>query len=334
MPVRKTESRVPTNFTAPDLGQAVNAEDGRCALVSYATAPIVVRRENVYVVFVTDATLAEATHKFEWTITEGGFSPQIIRTPFGEFSYIPQSTGYITVAVRILDAADTEKARLTLKQEVTVPNPVLEATISETSGEPGPGVGNLDAAQEMINEHMVYYEAISPKTPETGDGFQRFVSSIIYDGVLENTASQRKRQIGQMAVSLNEEAQDFSTLASQRIGVCGIRLALLAMIVQAGPSTASPPLDWTELPEATPKRIFADEQVRQKLGKLDEAARIDLFNLARFPKSNIRCCANILEVLRDRYFTGTTFNDVLTGMNGIRAQRIVQHYRDGPLARA
>jgi hypothetical protein len=333
VPVRKTESRSPANFQAADLGQAVIAEGGRCCLVSFATAPIVVNRENVYVVFVTDATLAGAAQTFEWTFTESGASPNVTTTPFGEVSYVPQSTGYLDVTMRILNSTNAEQASLALTQEVTTPNPFLEAIISKTNDEPGPGVGHPDVIRELLNDHRVYYDAVSLQTPEAGDGFQRFVSSVVYDGALERTASQRKQHIEKMAESLNNQVSDFATLASQGLGVCGLRLALLAMIVPQGPGTSPPLLGWTELPELPSKRSFADEQLRQKLGALDEDARIDLFNLARFPKSNINRCAKILEILRDRYFGGTNFNDVLTGMNGTRAQRIVQHYRDGPLLR-
>jgi hypothetical protein len=41
MGVRKTESRIPANFKPEDLGQAVVAADGRCALVSAITFPII-----------------------------------------------------------------------------------------------------------------------------------------------------------------------------------------------------------------------------------------------------------------------------------------------------
>jgi hypothetical protein len=333
MPVRRTENRLPANFQAADLGQAVTAEDGRCCLLSFATAPIVVNRENVYVVFVTDAVLAGAAQTFEWTFTESGASPDVKTTSFGEVAYVPQSTGYLGVVMRILDSANAEQVSLTLEQEVTIPNPFLEAIISNTNDEPGPGVGNPDVARELVNDHGVYSNAVSLQTPEAGDGFQRFVSSIVYDGALERTATQRKQHIEKIAGSLNSQINDFATLASQGLGVGGIRLALLAMIIPQGTGTSPALLDWTELPELPSKRSFADVQLRQKLGALDEDARIDLFNLARFPKSNINRCAKILEMLRDRYFAGTNFNDVLTGMNGTRARRIVQHYRDGPLLR-
>ena len=42
MTVRKTESRIPANFQASDLGEASVAADGRCALTSFVTSPLVV----------------------------------------------------------------------------------------------------------------------------------------------------------------------------------------------------------------------------------------------------------------------------------------------------
>jgi hypothetical protein len=54
----------------------------------------------------------------------------------------------------------------------------------------------------------------------------------------------------------------------------------------------------------------------------------------RFPKSNITLCGRLLEALRNRYFSGTNFNDVLTGMSGTRAHWITRHYLEGPLVRS
>ncbi len=75
-------------------------------------------------------------------------------------------------------------------------------------------------------------------------------------------------------------------------------------------------LPWTEMPQATAARAAADEQLRESLAALDGAARIDLFNLVRFPKSNVVQTARMIEALRDHYFSGANFHDVITGMNG------------------
>src|SRR5262245_36231503 len=118
MAVRKTESRVPANFQPSDLGQAVVASDGRCALVSFIPSPLVVNRENVYVVFVTDAALASSAQSFEWSFTENGGAPNTQTTEHGEFSYSPQSTGSLNLTLRILGAGNAEQASLALAQDV------------------------------------------------------------------------------------------------------------------------------------------------------------------------------------------------------------------------
>jgi hypothetical protein len=327
MVARKTESRIPANFQVSDLGQSVVAVDGRCAVVSLITSPLVVNRDNVYVVFITDAALAAATQSFEWSFTENGGTPATQTTEHGEVVHRPQSTGSLNLSVRLLGAGNAEQANLALAQDVVPLNAQLEAIITEASREPGPGVSNPDVARELINDHNPYYQAVTLQTPESGDGFSQLLFSMVYDGALQRTAQRRTRHLSQLAESLNSVGTNFGILAAEGAGVCGIRLALLAM------SLPTPLLEWTELPEDSARRAYADEQLRQNLAALDEAARIDLFNLARFPKSNITQCGRILEALRNRYFSGTNFNDVLTGMSGTRAHWIVRHYREGPLLR-
>jgi hypothetical protein len=236
------------------------------------------------------------------------------------------------VTVRVLAAGGTEQASLTLTQDIVAPNAELESLITAAGDEPGPGVANPETARELVNDHNPYYQGVSLQTPESGEGFQKFVFSMVHDGVLQCPAAQRRQQLNQLAAAINGETSDFVTQAATGVGVCGIRLALLAMTLPQSPG-GSPILSWTELPEASDRRSVADEQLRQTLATLDEATRIDLFNLVRFPKSNITQCGRIIEVLRDRYFSGTNFNDVLIGMSGTRAHWITRHYREGPLVR-
>ena len=62
--MRKTETRLPAGLQPADLGEAVASADGHCCLVSFITAPLAVNRENIYVVFVTDAGLAASVQSF------------------------------------------------------------------------------------------------------------------------------------------------------------------------------------------------------------------------------------------------------------------------------
>lgn len=326
MGVRKTESRIPANFQAGDLGEAVASADGRCTLVSFINSPLVVNRENVYILFVTDPGLAAAAQTFKWTFTENGGTPDVQTIQIGELPYLPKVTGTLSVSVRILGAGNAEQANVEMSQDVVKPNAELEDLIINSTNVPGAGLGNPDVARELVNDHNPYYQGVQLQTPESGDGFKRFVFSMVYDGALERSPAHRKEHLDQLAASLNGGAGDFTALTAGGIGASGIRLALLTMTLDN-----SPALPWTELPEATSQRALADEELREKLTALDENTRIDLFNLARFPKSNITQCGRILESLRNRYFSRANFNDVLTGMSGTRAFWIRRHFKEGPI---
>ena len=330
MPLRKTEGRIPANLGASDLGQAAVAADGRCALVSFVTSPLVVNRENIYVVFVTDPGLAGAVQTFEWSFVENGGSPVVQTTDYGETSYGPQSIGTLSLTVRLLGPGNAEQASLALDQEIVALQADIEALISNAKDNPGPGMGNPDVARELVNDHSPYYQDIALKTPESGEAFQQFVFGVVSDGALQRTPAQRKQHLDELAASLNTEGANFQTLTTEGAGVCGIRLTLLAMTVSASPG--NPPfLDWTELPEPPAERAAADQKLQEKLAALDEPKKIDLFNIVRFPRSNIVQSARIVEILRDHYFSGANFNDVLTGMSGTRAHWIRRHFREGPL---
>jgi hypothetical protein len=328
MPVRKTETRFPLGSAATDLGEAFVAADGRCALVSFITSPVVVNRENTYVVFVTDAGLAAQAESFEWSFSENGGTASTQSTQVGVAVYSPQGTGSLSVTVRILDAANAEQATLSLTQSIVPLQPDLEAFIAAATDQPGPGASDPDVSRELVNDYNPHYQAVSLPTPETGDAFQQFVFSLLFEGASRHTPQERGQSIEDLAQALDSAAtDDFVNRTAEGVGVCNIRLPLLAMM----PSTGAPLLPWTELPQPAAQNEFADQQLRQSLAALDESTLIDCFNLARFPKSNITRCAHIIAALRDHYFPGTNFTDVLTGMSGTRAFWIAMHFRQGPL---
>jgi hypothetical protein len=259
---------------------------------------------------------------------EGAAAPVVQTSEHGEWSFRPTTAGRATLTVRILAAGGAEQAMLTFGQDAVEPNAELEAMIAEASGEgAGPGVGNADVARELVNEHNPYYQAAALQTPEADNSFKTFVFSMVSDGALQRSPARRKEHLDALAGSLNGPDGDFVTLTAEGAGVCGLRLTLVAMTLP------TPLLPWTERPEEASSGAVADEELRQSLAALDEAKRIDLFNLTRFPKTNIKQCARILETLREHYFGGTSFLDVLTGMSGTRADWIIRHFKVGPLKR-
>jgi hypothetical protein len=328
MPVRKTETRIPAGSSASDLGESIVATDGRCALVSFLSSSLAPNQENTYVLFVTDASLASSIDSYDWLFAEDGAFPQDMQTTVGEASYTPGTVGNLTVIVRALDSSGTEVANLTLIQDVGPLNPALEDLIGTADNNPGPGANNPDVLREVVNAYYAYYQSVALKVPESGDAFKRYVCSFIFDGTLKKTPAERGALLDQLSDALENNPDAFADVALEGVGVCGIRLALLAMTFPQ----ASPLLPWTELPQDSNQNAVADEQLREQLAALGDEDKIDIFNIGRFPKTNITQCGSIVEALRDKYFPGTSFDDVLTGMSGTRAHWITMHYSEGPLA--
>jgi hypothetical protein len=207
-------------------------------------------------------------------------------------------------------------------------HPGLEEMIAAATDQPGPGASDPDVSRELVNDYNPYYQAVTPPTPETGEAFQQFVFSLLFEGALRRGPAERQQLTDALAQALDEvNLDDFVNRMAAGVGVCNIRLPLLAMM----PSTGAPLLPWTELPQESAQNEYADQRLRQKFAALDTTALIDCFNLARFPKSNITQCGHLIAALRDHYFAGASFTDVLTGMSGTRAFWIAMHLRQGPL---
>jgi hypothetical protein len=325
MPVLKTESRLPAGLQAQDLGEAVSTPDGKASLISFMTSVLVQQRENQYVVFITDTAMGVAVAGYEWSVMEGAGAP-VITTGSSSFFYSPVQLGPVTVSVRVLDGGNNELAQLSLSQDIVEASEELETMIAEAVDEPGPVMGHPDVLRELINEHNPYYQAVTLQTPEAGEGFQKFVFHMVFEGALRRTAAERKQHLAELAAALNTGTTDFAQLSAQGAGVSLVRFPLLAM-------TLPGMVPWTFLPEQNSERAVAEETLRGILTALTEAKKIDLYNLVRFPKSNIKCCGRVLEELRNRYFNGTSFDDVLTGSNGTRAQWMMAQYRVGPIER-
>jgi hypothetical protein len=324
MAVRKTESRIPDTFQAENLGQAITASG--CTMISYVTSPLVNNRPNQYVVFITDAGIAASTNSYEWTVEESGVAPIISNSTVGELALEPTHSGSLRVSVRVLNGSGGELAALTLNQTVVPPSEELEDLIAESNEDAGPGMADPDALRELINQYNPYYQSVTLQQSEPIGGFKRLVFNMCFDGVMRRTEEERKRHVDQLALALNSGDSDFATLSTQGVGVCNVRLLLLAM-------TLPGMIPWTLMPTDANERALRLSDLHQDLARLDENKKIDLFNLARFPKSNIQVCAKMLENLRNQYFNTTNFDDVLTGMSGARAQWIIAQYRQGPITR-
>jgi len=327
MSVRKTESRLPAGFQAADLGEAVVSSDGRCCLVSFITAPLAAARENTYIAFVTDAALAGNVDSYEWSFSLDGGAPDVKTSDIGQLTYTPTAEGYLTLKLRLLDAAAAEQASLTLTQQVGPLNTQLEALLTDATNNPGPGMGNPAVLRELVNDHNPYYMNVPLKTPESGDGFSQFLFSTVIDGATETNPEKRSYLLDQVAASINSNETDFASAIAAGLGVAKVRMLLVSMLL---PPT---PIPFTELPDTGAENAAADDQLRQQVAAMSPEDRTDLFNRLRFPKTNILLCGNLLEALRDKFFSGVNFDDVLKKMSGTMADWLILNYTKGPLHR-
>ena len=68
------------------------------------------------------------------------------------------------------------------------------------------------------------------------------------------------------------------------------------------------------------------------LAQLDEVRRLDLFNLLRFPKSNLGMALKLLEALRVQYFPSEDLPSILADED--KAKNLISQYKEGPFALA
>lgn len=330
MPVRKTESRIPEDLAAADLGEAATAADGKSVLISQIVSPLVQGREALFNVLVTDAALAPQVQSYEWQFTEGAAAPTQQSTNIGEIAFAPTAVGPLTVRVRLLGAGNAQLAELTLAMDSIAVSADLEALINAARNEPGPTISHPDVARELINDLEPYYSEVTLGGAENVD-FSRFVFAAIHDGLLRLDAAGRRAHLERLAAALNDNNGQFAVEAAVGAGVGGLRLGLLAMVMPGG--GGQPVMSWTEFPKPNARRAEAEDIHLRSLAALSEAKCIDLFNIVRFPKTNIRFCALAFEELRDRYFAGTDFTSVVSGQGGVRSRVIIEHYREGPILR-
>lgn len=327
MSVRKTESRIPEGLSPGDLGEAAATVDGHAVLLSFITAPLTVNRENVYVVMVTDAALAAGVHSYEWSFKENEDAATVTTTDAGETSYTPLTQGQCSISVRLLDAGSTELSTLSLTQTTGPLNPLLELLIVNAADQSGAGMGNPDAARELVNDHNPYYIDVNLQTPETGDSFKKYLFSTLSDGVIQRSAQERKYQLDQVAAAINTGDADYVAAIAPGLGTGAVRLSLAAMLLPPMP------IPFTELPATPAEQAIADEALRQQLLAIPEESRIDWFNRLRFPKANIMLSGKLLEALRDKFFSGVSFDDVLHKMSGTMGDWLSLNYKSGPLHR-
>jgi len=96
------------------------------------------------------------------------------------------------------------------------------------------------------------------------------------------------------ARELNETASmlKLRSRMNNSLGVCQIQPQTLAMLLDL--------TDWLQKPKCMRKRREINDRIFENYMNLSHEQKVDLFNLLRFPKTNIRLCAELLARLKNR----------------------------------
>jgi hypothetical protein len=324
MGVRKTESRMPEGFEAQDFGQAA-VKDGNYALVSYFTSPIALSTTITYIVFVLNNATADTYH---WTFESipSGKIDESVPDPFdGLYRYTPKHLGTLKVKVEVT-ANGEKKSVLELEQEIVPLDSDLESLLAgkgsiqnfNVSISVGALGGNDRISREIVNNFRNYIldtaynfknyilPSSSPSS-ETSKIPPRFLAAIAYLAILRSEIKlfHREAVLEKAANELNED-NPISFLFDP-LGVCQIKPQVLAMAIRKPNITPEKTYtDWIEIPADGSKVRLTQTKIKSNFDNLELNDKIDLFNLLRFPKSNIRMCEQLLFKLNDRKLSDGT----------------------------
>jgi hypothetical protein len=300
MTVRETEKRIPQGVTVADMGQA-NA-NGDYVLVSYLTSPISIGSAIDYVVFATNGAPAD---EYCWRFLTLPNHLVEDHSEIGLMSYKPDRLGEMRMTVDVIVQAHTV-ATLALSHSIVERNQRLEILIDGKifpSGRLMASGGDPQTSREIVNDFVKYVAEVTISTSNKGI-HPLVLAAVVYKESLFRPKSYniakpyalgwavRNYELSLHAEELNDDAfVNIIDHTKNSLGVCQMKPQTAAMVLGLSP--------WAELP----KEISAREKVKRDIYSqylaLPKEKRIDIFNLLRFPKTNISLCARLLERLKN-----------------------------------
>jgi hypothetical protein len=281
---------------------------------------------NTYVVFVTDPTLEQTVNSFEWTVYEADaqcrqkLEGYPTTTDIGLFEFKPQGLLQIIVSVQILDENGSALRVLEIEQSIKQPNNALEQVLYDSTVQVDEEIikhrgalgGHPDTSREVINDFKPYIDAAFESVESDFKAPKLLLSAIVYLQALRVPKERttpfgpadrfRHPELEDAAEELNGELfSSFITDIDNALGVCQIAPQTLAMILtDPNSSPGKTYLEYQDLPEEEDERDRVRETIREEYLGLPLESQIDLFNLLRFPKSNIHMCFMLLTHLKNR----------------------------------
>jgi hypothetical protein len=326
MAVRETEKYLPAGG-AEGLGQC--DVDGKYALVSYLSSPVPQGLDIDYVVFATDGAAADT---YEWTFKEipGGLST-LSTTDIGVARYRPKQVGLLEVRVQVLLAGNV-LAKHKLTQIVIQPTGHLFTKLDSILAAM---IGDPDVTLEVMHAFKPYI--LETTRPDSAAVPAAFLAAMVYAQVNRVGPAQRSTDLHTAGDCLNDSsatATDGPYL--QRLGVCQMLPERLAMVAPRPGAPASPSsyIAWDDLPAVESARDAKSKTIRAAYCALPSKAKIELYNLLRFPKANVSMCAALLTRLKNRpqRWPALAAADMLTEANEGVLATLATEYESGPVA--
>lgn len=322
MIARKTESRLPGQTAGADL-QRLASELGQAhvhgnyVLVSYLTSPVAQGTDIDYVVFATHNAPAD---KYLWRFLNTSTNVTVEdETDEGIFQFCAEERGELRVSVEVCSGGNPQ-ANLQLTQIIDALDPRLEIllegeglrerlNIDKNIGALG---GNASTSRELMNDFRGYLFEATNGT----DIPPRFLAAILYLEILRNPKSwfleflpiigerSRSKEIALAAEDLNGGfLSSLRTQIDNSLGVSQIYPQIIAMVRQRQGQIQTY-TNWRELPSSNNQRQRVNDDILGDFEGLSEEVKIDLFNLLRFPKSNIKLCCDLIAKLKNRELNG------------------------------
>jgi hypothetical protein len=226
-----------------------------------------------------------------------------------------------TVLVELKDAEGNTLRTLELQQEIIAPNASLEKIFRQTAfSEELDGVlqriasgGHPPTTREVVNNFDLYINEAFEKAEEQSsisDDLlvpKQLLAAIVYLHAMEVPEKKRQDILEDAAQELNSVGtigaltKIFTDLTTP-LGVCQISPQMAALVASKNPSSGNfvSYLGWREFGEN--ENTWGDDQKKliSDFEDLSKEYKVDLLNLVRFPKSNIRICYELLLTLKQR----------------------------------
>lgn len=322
MAVRRTEMSVPGGFDNVNaLGFSTLSLDREYALVSFVgevlriglhkNQPIF---KNRYYVFVKTENLI-AVDKYRWTLTFSNVNGENIlekenENSIGEIELnltsretiqiLNQSATYCTIKVSLLKGnTNLTPTPLTLRHKVLPLQFQMEERMKIGGKNAILGTPLVNKVIENYLKEYIHAAYIGEPSQLKSNIPPELLTAVVYKNIFENKAKGiLKQQNDVLARDLNTSVlQTLTSAAWASTGICGLKAHFSAMFIPKQIGDTDPFVKIIKIDGKTKTEV----DIKKAFKKLKVKEQVYIFNLLRFPKSNIKICLLMLDKLKQQH---------------------------------